>query len=173
MKPKCNMKSQRTQACSSTNQANPASKNWQPPSSTMQDPSTEQCSWYSAPLSLPSHHQRTTPWKSQTTPWLCCNPSRCHTDTQGQNMVLAIHSNASHLTKSTPYRQAGGHFYMSNNSPSPLDSGSVLNIANILKSVMSSADEAELRSLFINSKQATPAHTIIEEMEHNQPPTPV
>ena len=38
---------------------------------------------------------------------------------------------------------------------------------------MSSAAEAELGALFINSKQAIPARNTLEEMGHCQPPTPI
>ena len=36
---------------------------------------------------------------------------------------------------------------------------------------MSSAAEAEIGALFINSRQAIPARTVLEEMGHVQPPT--
>ena len=38
---------------------------------------------------------------------------------------------------------------------------------------MSSAAEAEIGALFINSRQAIPARTLLEEMGHKQPPTPI
>ena len=49
----------------------------------------------------------------------------------------------------------------------------VLNIAQIIKSVMSSAAEAELGALFVNLKQAVPARNTHEEMGHPQAPTPI
>ena len=42
-----------------------------------------------------------------------------------------------------------------------------------MKNVMSSAAEAEIGALFINSRQAIPARRILEEMGHKQPPTPI
>ena len=48
-----------------------------------------------------------------------------------------------------------------------------MNIAKIIKSVVSSAAEAEIGALFINTRQAIPARRTLEEMGHKQPPTPV
>ena len=49
----------------------------------------------------------------------------------------------------------------------------MLNVAQIIKNVMYSAAEAELGALFINSCQAIPAQKTIEELGHQQPPTPI
>ena len=38
---------------------------------------------------------------------------------------------------------------------------------------MSSAAEAEIRALYINSQEAIPARHTLEEMGHPQPPTPM
>jgi hypothetical protein len=38
---------------------------------------------------------------------------------------------------------------------------------------MSSAAEAEIGSIFSNAKEAAPLRVILEEMGHNQPPTPI
>lgn len=62
---------------------------------------------------------------------------------------------------------------MSNNEDIPPPNGSVLNIAQIIKAVMSSAAEAELGALFISAKEAVYIRMILEEMGHHQPPTPV
>ena len=42
-----------------------------------------------------------------------------------------------------------------------------------MKSVMTSAAEAEIGALFLNSRQAIPANRLLEEMGHKQPPTPM
>ena len=60
---------------------------------------------------------------------------------------------------------------MSDNSDNPPNNGAVLNISQIIKSVMSLAAKTELGSLFVNSKQAVPARTTLKEMGHPQPPT--
>ena len=43
---------------------------------------------------------------------------------------------------------------MSNNEDIPLPKGSILNIAHIIKAVISPSAEAELGALFINTKEA-------------------
>ena len=42
-----------------------------------------------------------------------------------------------------------------------------------MKNIMSSATEAEIDALFLNSRQTIPARTLLEEMGHVQPPTPI
>jgi hypothetical protein len=42
-----------------------------------------------------------------------------------------------------------------------------------MKNVMTSAAEAEIGALFLNSRQAIPARRLLEEMGHKQPPTPI
>ena len=41
------------------------------------------------------------------------------------------------------------------------------------KNVMTSAADAEIGALYINSWQAIPAQKTVEEIGHNQPPTPI
>ena len=41
------------------------------------------------------------------------------------------------------------------------------------KNVMTSAADAEIGALYINSRQAIPAQTTVEEMGHKQPPTSI
>ena len=72
-------------------------------------------------------------------------------------MVLNVHSDASYRTEPKVRSQAGGHFFMSSKGENSQDNGAVLNVAKIIKSVMSSATEEEIGALFINSRQAIPA----------------
>jgi hypothetical protein len=58
------------------------------------------------------------------------------------NMVLAVHSNASYLSKLKAQSQVGGHFFLSTNTTVPPNNGAILNIAHIIKNIMSSAIEA-------------------------------
>ena len=62
---------------------------------------------------------------------------------------------------------------MSSKRENSQDNGAVLNVAKIIKSVMSSAAEAEIGALFINLRQAIPARRTLEDMGHKQPPTPI
>ena len=89
------------------------------------------------------------------------------------DMVLAAHSDASYLSESNARSRAGGHFFISNNATYPPNSGSVLTVAKIIKSIMSSAAEAELSALFINCREAIPARQALSEMGHKQQPTPM
>ena len=88
-------------------------------------------------------------------------------------MVLNVHSDASYLTEPKARSRAGGHFFFSDNSKDPTDNGAVHNSAQIMKNVVSSAAETELGALFINSRQAIPARKSLEELGHQQPPTPI
>ena len=55
----------------------------------------------------------------------------------------------------------------------PTNNGAVLNIAHIIKHVMSSATESELTGLYIMAREAVYIRIILEEMGHKQPPTPL
>jgi hypothetical protein len=81
-------------------------------------------------------------------------------------MVLAVHSNASYLSKPKACSRAGGHFFLSSNTTAPPNNGAVLNIAHIIKNVMSSATEAELAGLYIMVHKAAYIRIILEELGH-------
>ena len=90
-------------------------------------------------------------------------------------MVLHVHSDASYLTEPEARSRAGGHHFLSDQAshPNPTPNGPILNIAKILRNVMSSAAEAEVGALFLNAKEATVLRTTLTEMGHNQPVTPL
>jgi hypothetical protein len=54
-----------------------------------------------------------------------------------------------------------------------INNGAVLNIAQLIKAVMSSAAEADLGTLYINACKAIPQCQTLAEMGHKQPPTPI
>ena len=90
------------------------------------------------------------------------------------NMVLAIHSDASYLTEARSRSRAGGHFYLGQEKEEEdFNNGPVHNVAQIIRNVMTSAADAEIGALFINSRQAIPARHLLEEMGRKQPPTPI
>ncbi len=89
------------------------------------------------------------------------------------DMVLVIHSDASYLSKPKARSQAGGHFFLSLDTENQINNGAVLNIAQLIKVVMSSAAEAELGALYINACKAVPQCQTLAEMGHKQPPTPM
>jgi hypothetical protein len=88
-------------------------------------------------------------------------------------MVIAVHSNASSLSKPLAHSLVGGHFFCLSNVDDPPNNGTVLNISKILKAVMSSAAKAELGTLYINAHEAIPMQHLLKEMGHKQPPTPI
>ena len=75
------------------------------------------------------------------------------------DMILAIHSDASYLSKAKARSRAGGHFFMSNNSEIPPNNGAVHTIAQIIKHIVTSAAEAKLAALYIMAKEA--GHRVI------------
>ncbi len=90
-----------------------------------------------------------------------------------REMVLAAHSDVSYLSKPNTRSRAGGHFFLSSNSSIPQNNSAVLNIAHIIKHVMSSATEAELAGLYIMTREAVYIRIILEEMGQKQPATPL
>ncbi len=90
-------------------------------------------------------------------------------------MVLAVHSDASYLSepKAQSQSRAGGHFFLSSDTTVPPNNGAILDIAHIIKNVMSSATEAELAGLYIMAREAIYIRIILEELGHAQPPTPL
>jgi hypothetical protein len=71
---------------------------------------------------------------------------------KASDIILAIHSNNSYLSEPKAQSQAGGHMFMVGNDEILINNGTVLNILQVIRSVMSSAAEAELAALFINAK---------------------
>jgi hypothetical protein len=92
---------------------------------------------------------------------------------KASDMVLAIHSDASYLSKPKARSRAGGHMFMSANNKIPTNNGAVLNISQIIRAVMSSAAEAKLGALFINAKTAVSMRHTLKELGHPQPRTPI
>ena len=89
------------------------------------------------------------------------------------NMKLAVHSDASYLSEPQACSRAGGHFFLSNEATIPANNGTVLNIAHIIKYVMTSATEAELAALYIMAREAVYIRIVLIEMGHKQPLTPL
>ena len=89
------------------------------------------------------------------------------------NMVLAVHSDASYLSKTGARSRTGGHFFMSLDVENPPKNGAIINTSNIIKSVMSSAAKAELAGLYINASQAVSIQQLPHKMGHTQQQTPI
>ena len=89
------------------------------------------------------------------------------------NMILKLHSDSSYLNAVGAHSCQGGHLYPGNKSEPDILNGAVLNIAAIMKMVLSSTAEAEFGALIHNTKEATPLRTALAELGHPQPPTPI
>ena len=92
---------------------------------------------------------------------------------RASDMILAAHSDTGYNYMSEARSRAGGLFFLTNNEDIPPLNGSILNIAQIIKAVMSSGEEAELGVLLIYTKEAVHIRNILEEMGHPQLPTPI
>ena len=92
---------------------------------------------------------------------------------QSSNMILDGHSDAAYLNVSKYFIQAGSHIFLSKDDPVPRLNGSILTISQTIESVMSSATEAELASLFVTSKAMVQIRQTLIEMGWPQPKTPV
>jgi hypothetical protein len=90
-------------------------------------------------------------------------------------MILHIHSDASYLSEDEEKSRGGGFFYMVHTTKhqKKLTNGAILIISKVLKHAMSSAAEAETGAVFINAKEGAVLRTTLEELGHNQPPTPM
>jgi len=96
-------------------------------------------------------------------------------------MHLWIHSDASYLNKSKAPSRNAGYFYLSDEpklptkhtDPPPMHNAPILVNSKIIDAVMSSIQESETGSGFLNAKDAVPMRTTLEEMGRKQGPTPI
>ena len=84
------------------------------------------------------------------------------------DMQLAVHSDALYLSKPKARSRAGGNFFLASDVPIPANNGAVLNTANLIKTVMSSAAEAEMGAIFLNARETIPSRNALIEMGHPQ-----
>jgi Reverse transcriptase (RNA-dependent DNA polymerase) len=89
------------------------------------------------------------------------------------DMILTVHSDASYLSESKARSRAGGFFYMGSKQLDAKQNGAILATTTIMKSVLSSAAEAEIGALFENCKKATVLRTTLDKMGWPQPATPM
>ena len=93
-------------------------------------------------------------------------------------MILHITSDTSYLSEPKSRSCVGGHFYLSDKHvgkdiPKPNINGPIHTISNIVRNVMSSAQEAEVATLFHNYKDGIMIRNTLIETGHPQPATPV
>jgi hypothetical protein len=89
------------------------------------------------------------------------------------NMILAFHTNASYLSEHNACSWASAHFYLTNKGDKEFNNGTILNLASIIKHIMSLASETEWVALYYSCKIAVPIQTTLDKMGHTQPPTPI
>ena len=80
---------------------------------------------------------------------------------RGSNMVLAAHSDASYLSETKSRSRAGGNLFMASDIAIPKNNRAVHTVAQIIKTVMSSAAEAELGALYINFRESIPERHLL------------
>jgi hypothetical protein len=91
-------------------------------------------------------------------------------------MLLAVKSNASHLSVVKACLHAAGCFYLTSMPAKPVDAlqpnGAVHVSCHIMRDVLSSAAKAKLVALFHDGKDACPLRIALKEMGHPQQATP-
>ena len=70
------------------------------------------------------------------------------------DMKLTVHSDARYLSKAKARSRAGKQLFLSGETTVPGNNGAVLNIAHIIKHVISSVTEAEFVALYIMAREA-------------------
>ena len=83
-------------------------------------------------------------------------------------MKLAAHIDTSYLHVPRAKIQAGRKLFLSKDTTVTQNNGAVLNIAPIIKRVMTSATEAELTALYLIEREALYPRIILVEIGHKQ-----
>ena len=97
------------------------------------------------------------------------------------DMVLHIHRDASYLSEPQSCSRTGGHYFLGDIRPDiskppttrPCLNGPIHSISSIMSNVMGSADEAKIGAAYINGQEAVPIRTLLLELGHPQPSTPI
>ena len=95
---------------------------------------------------------------------------------RASDMIMNIHSDASYLTEPKARSRSCGHFFMGwmpmDNTPIKLN-GAFHMLCLILRFVVASAVEAELRTPFLNCQEGMIFRLTLKDLGHPQPKTPV
>ena len=102
----------------------------------------------------------------------CCTHPDAVMRFLASDLILALHSDGSHLSEPGSKSRAAEHFYLTNKDDRDLNNGAVLTLSKIIKHVMGSTGEIEMASLFYICKTAIPLRVTLEEMGHPQPKRP-
>ena len=98
---------------------------------------------------------------------------------EARDMCLHINSDATYLPQPKARSRAAGHYYLSDNPPSPhirttpTPNGPILTKYQTIRTVMASAAEAKAGTILLNGQQAVPIRTSLIERDHPQPPTQI
>jgi hypothetical protein len=93
---------------------------------------------------------------------------------RASDMILNIHSDASYVSVSNAWIRLRGLFFLCYKSPEQETlSGSILNIAAVIKNVVASAKESEVGACFHNAQSGAPLSVTLTELGHRQPHTPL
>jgi hypothetical protein len=103
------------------------------------------------------------------------NYAATHQDTiityKKSDMVLVVHSDAFYLSEPKARNRAGRHFFMSADVEDPINNGAILNLAQLIKAIMSSTAEAKLKALYIMHVRLYPNDKHLKRWAtHNHPP---
>ena len=88
-------------------------------------------------------------------------------------MILVVYSDASYQSEPKACSHTGKHCFLASDLPIPANSKAVLNTAQINKTVMSSAAEAEMGAVFLNTREVIPEQNALIKMGHPQGTTPI
>jgi hypothetical protein len=92
------------------------------------------------------------------------------------DMIMNIHSDASYLSEGRARSRTCGHFFMGwmPKDGDPIRVNGAFHVStNVIRFVVASAAEAELGALFHNCQTGIIFRSILEDMGHTQPKTPV
>jgi hypothetical protein len=88
------------------------------------------------------------------------------------DMILHIHSDASYLSVTNARIRIGGLFFFGNKSPEQDTlSGSIVNIASVIKNVVASASESEVGACFHNAQSGPHSESHSPRWATNNPAT--
>jgi hypothetical protein len=90
------------------------------------------------------------------------------------DIILYIHSDASYLSVSNARSRLGGLLFYGDKPPQEDTlNGSILNVGSVIKNVVASAAESEVRACFQNAQSGAPLRVTLTELGHIQPTTPL
>ena len=95
---------------------------------------------------------------------------------KASDMVLHIDSDAAYLVAPKARSRVAGYFHLSDHPSKKKNAtlnGAIHVECKILRHVVSSAAEAEIGGVYHNAQTAIPIRTILQALNHPQPPTPI